>query len=113
MPFFGKYKTKSSEEPSKHDVILAFCTITTMLSVIQSSVPGVADSELNLSPELWHELRVLDTLAALIVRHHEIVAVIAKPADTSAVIQVLCSVVNLDEISPKLIISHPSDFLMN
>jgi hypothetical protein len=84
--------TRRSADP---DAILAFRTITYMLSVIQSPTLIVnAGGNEGLSKEERQELRVLDALSAIAVRQHEVVAVIGK--SFSDHIEVVASVHNVN-----------------
>ena len=81
--------------------ILAFRTITTMLSNIQcpsETSTNVDPIRIQVPDEKRKELRVLDALAALLVREYEKVAVM-KSCDGKS-IQVI-SVVNLNNPSPE------------
>jgi hypothetical protein len=96
-----KLKVDDHEPEDDHDgaeAILAFRTITTMLSLIQSShtkITGGKDPPL--TREQRNELRVLDALASVTVRRYEITAVVGKKYDGSGDnIQVLCCVNNLE-----------------
>jgi len=81
-----------------------------MLTLIQSGME-ITDS----SPEeqgLGYELKLLDALAAIIVRQHEIAAVIAKPDDGSGAIQVLASTTHLDTRNRELTVPQsPGNFI--
>ena len=81
-------KNDSESDDSNIDVpnaILAFRTITTILSHIQTStsthatVTASNTTKGKLPKEQRNELRVLDALSAVMVRNHEVVAVMAKP----------------------------------
>ena len=77
------------------DAILAFRTITSMLSLIQSPTVIVnADGNKGLSKDELQELRVLDALSAVAVRQHEIVAVIGRSFSNH--IEVVASVHNVN-----------------
>ena len=109
MDFFRskskKPKLKSFELPEtlpgpygdQTGYILAFHTITTMLSMIQS--PEVTNTEAaeKLTTPQRKELRVLDSLASLATRQHEIVATVSATQISSSsetTIQVILSIVN-------------------
>ena len=81
---------------------LAFRTIITMLSCIQSSNTRLATNS-GLGPlgtgEHRTELRVLDALSAVLVRQHEVTAVVAKPYNGFE-LQVFVSVVYPDNTEP-------------
>jgi hypothetical protein len=76
--------------------ILAFRTITTMLALIRSPTETSKTDPVYISKEKRKELRVLDALAAILIREHEKVAVMAVPHDRKS-IQVM-SVVNLNNL---------------
>jgi hypothetical protein len=78
-----------------HEAILAFRTITTMLSHLQSPTKFASTRSQNLSKDDRKNLKVLDALSAVIVRQHEIVAVMAK-ASKGSNIEVFASVNNLE-----------------
>jgi hypothetical protein len=86
-------KVDTKPNTAKDDALLAFRTITTMLSLIQS--PKVNNTEREVIPHKQRrDLRVLDALSALIVREHEIVAVMANYNGA----EVIASVSNMDII---------------
>lgn len=122
MDFFRikkpKPNLKSFERPEtlpgpygiQTEAILAFRTITTILSMIQS--PEIANTEpKTLTIPQRKELRVLDSLASLANRQHEIVAATtALPAQSSsgdcgAKIQVMLSIA--DPIDSELALTSP------
>ena len=80
----------------KDGAILAFRTITTMLSLIQSPTEvtksGITGQK-DISDSHRRDLRVLDAISALAIRKHEIAAVMAK-RHNGANIQVLVSANN-------------------
>ena len=84
------------------EAILAFRTITTMLSMIQSPTEVTKTGQKDTSNAQRSQLRVLDALAAVIIREHGVAAVMAKSYDGDS-IQVLTSVNNLE---PALTISQ-------
>lgn len=86
----------ASDHDHVDDAILAFHTtgITTMLSLIQSPTEFTSTERKDLSDDQRRELKVLDTLSAVIVREHKIAAVMAKAFDGCG-IEVLASVDNL------------------
>ena len=95
-----------SNIPFKFDVpdaILAFRTITTMLSLIPSPIKTTSGQK-EFTREQRTELRVLDALAGVIVREHEVAAVMAKPYNGFN-IQVIASV-NLNNSEPALSITQ-------
>ena len=84
MPAIDRTDKSPEPEPTKANDLLAFCTIITMLSHIQS--PN--NESTNTGPiatvkEDRDELRVLDALSAMLSRQHEITAVLAKPYNGS------------------------------
>jgi hypothetical protein len=85
-----------SERDLRRADILAFRTITTLLSVFQPHTPSNPQTH---SKTEHDELMVLDALAALLVRQHEVAAVISTGNDGSGV-QVLASVVRIDNSGP-------------
>jgi hypothetical protein len=81
--------------------LLAFRTIITMLSYIQSSnnesaTPGPLGAN-----EDRKELRVLDALSTLLIRQHEITAVVARPYDGFK-LQVFASIAHSSNAEPLL-----------
>jgi len=124
MDFFRqknkKLNLKSYEQPetsigpygNQTEYILAFRTITSMLSMIQS--PEVTNTEptQQLTVPQRKELRVLDSLASLATRGHEIVATAAALPNSSsgANVQVILSIVNLiDLIDSELALTSPQN----
>jgi hypothetical protein len=87
MPF---KKAESRFKPG----ILAFRTITTMLSLIHCPTETTHIEFVNIPKRKQKGLRVLDALAALLIREHEKVAIMTKPYDGKS-IQVV-SVVNFN-----------------
>jgi len=75
--------TSTPSESTKERDILAFRTITTMLKFIQS--PKGGQEELNeiigKSEDDLATLKILDALSAVLIREHEITAVMAKAYD--------------------------------
>lgn len=106
---FKKPYKKPSNEPTESDLkrssILAFRTITTMLSLIQCPIETTQIEPVDISAPKRKELRILDALAALLIREHEKVAVMAKPDGKS--IQVI-SVVNLNLNNSEPVVIEPS-----
>ena len=95
----SKMQRKPSEpSPStKAEDLLAFRTITTMLSFIQSTTGQLRRTANTMTPlgtdrEDRRLLRILDALSTVLVREHEVIAVVVKPYDGSDV-QVLASMV--------------------
>jgi len=87
-------KKPSIKAKSDRNGVLAFRTITTMLALIQSPTETTQIEPVHLSKLQRKELRVLDALAALLVREYEVVAIMAEPYDGKS-IQVI-SIVNLN-----------------
>jgi hypothetical protein len=80
-----------SESIDKTQFLLAFRTITFMLSLIQSG-KRVAKIKIEPTPELKKELKPLDALAAIAIRQHGIAAAtVAMRNDASGTLQVLAS----------------------
>ena len=98
-------KEESDDESCKADAILAFRTITTMLALIQAPIKLTDSQEVVISQDEHRELKVLDALAAVAVRRHEIVAAMAKDYKGSQA-EVLVSVNN---VGPALNISQHSE----
>jgi hypothetical protein len=96
--FRGKQKPPvllSDPQPDPPSPVYAFRTITTMLSLIHRSGKLNRDLITNDSKEL----RILDALAAIIIRKHGVAATaVAVPHEGSRTIQVLTSV------------SHPNSY---
>ena len=95
----SKMQRKPSEpSPStKAEDLLAFCTITMMLFFIQSTTGQLGCTANTTTPlgtdqEDCRLLRILDALSTVLVREHEVIAVVVKPYDGSDV-QVLASMV--------------------
>ena len=88
---------------SKDESILAFRTITTMLSLIQQPSETTKVEPVHIPKAKRKELRVLDSLAALLVRNHEVVTVMTVPSNGNS-IQII-SVVNLNQSRPALTIT--------
>ena len=88
----------SKPSPStKAEDLLAFCTIITMLSFIQSTTgqlgcTATMTAPLGTNREDCRSLRILDALSTVLVREHEVIAVMVKPYDGPD-IQVLASMV--------------------
>lgn len=90
----GQAKPNTVEDDA-HEALLAFRTITTMLSLIQSPTEVTNTGQKDISRVQRHDLRVLDALSAVIVREHEVAAVMAKPYNGASV-EVFASVNNLE-----------------
>jgi hypothetical protein len=94
--FFTKTPTPADEQntpsdditPIIPDSILAFRTITTMLSYIYRA-KTFSDTARSPNRERCQELKILNALATIMVREHEVVAVVAKPPDGSGITQVI------------------------
>lgn len=90
---------KPSKQSAKSDLkldnsILAFRTITTMLALIQCPTETTTILPVHISKPQRKELRVLDALAALLIRQYEKVAIMAKPYDGKSISVI--SVVNFN-----------------
>lgn len=81
------------DSKTKEKYLKAFRTITMMLSSMQSQ--SQASIESTTRPEIAkkdrNDLKLLDALSTILIRRHEIVAVVAKPFDGSK-LQVIASV---------------------
>jgi hypothetical protein len=88
-----KNTPSQSNAPTKAKYLLAFRTIIKMLSLIQSGRSSAEMGPIATGERDCNELRVLDALSAVLVREHEITAVVARPYDGST-IQVFASVVH-------------------
>lgn len=93
-----KSANKSAPLADLYPGILAFRTITTLLALIQCPTESTQIEPVHISKPEGNELRVLDALAALLIRQHEKAAVMAKPFDGKS-IQVF-AVVNLNNPRP-------------
>jgi hypothetical protein len=90
-------------EPSKNDDLLAFQTIITMLSLIQSPARLTIKAPIGTTNEDRRALRLLDALSTVLIRRFEITAVVARPYDESTGnLQVFASVVLPSETEPLL-----------
>jgi hypothetical protein len=92
-----KKPSKKSAKSAKSNLkpgILAFRTITTMLALIQCPTETTKIEPERISNLDCKKLRVLDTLAGLLIREYEKVAIMVKPYDGKS-IQVI-SLVNLN-----------------
>ena len=93
-------KSEMPHVPSKVDDLLAFRSIITMLSYIQSNGRlSTEEGPIATGTNDYKELRLLDALSAVLVREHEITAVVAQPYDGSN-LRVFASVI------------HPSNALL-
>jgi hypothetical protein len=102
----GVKKSKESNAPildPKTEALYAFRTITTMLSLIQStrSTAGIQPKLGRREKEL---LQLLDAFAAVLVRNNGVIAVTARPYDGSGKVEVLASYLGNGE---SLTISQP------
>lgn len=113
LPSFASHITldllrkKPSKKSTKSDLkpgILAFRTITTMLSLIQCPTETTKIEPLHISKDDRKELMVLDALAALLIRNYEKVAIMAEPFDGKS-IRVI-SIVSLN--NPESAVTKPS-----
>jgi hypothetical protein len=97
--------SQPSTTPSKARDLLALRTIIMMLSLIDSpdgrSLAPNYKPPLGILPKERKELKVLDALSAVLIREHEITAVMAKPYD-GANLQVIGSVVHPSDAEPSL-----------
>ena len=87
-------KESSSGLDSKTEAIYAFCTITTMLSLIQSTRDTAGKRQkLGQQEKLVHtQLQLLDAFAAVLVRNNGVIAVTSKPYNHgSGEVEVLAS----------------------
>jgi hypothetical protein len=75
---------------SKTEALQAFRTITTMLSLIQST-RGTAGNRPKFRGEKKKLLQLLDAFAAVLIRNHGEIAVTARPYDDSGKVDVLAS----------------------
>ena len=89
---------------NKPNDLLAFRTITMMLQSLQSPNTRISIEEpISIGKMDRRELRVLDALSTVLIRQHEITAVVAGPYDGST-LQVFVSVVYASDSQP----SHQS-----
>ena len=98
-----KKSSKGSDKSDLDSGILAFRTITTMLALIQCPTETTKIEPVHISKSKRKELRVLDAIAALLIREHEKVAVMGIPYDGKS-IQVI-STVNLN--NPRSAVTQP------
>jgi hypothetical protein len=89
-------KFSQSSDPTKTKDLLAFRTITTMLSFIQSPSRRLPPDTGTISTDRndRRELKVLDALSTVLIREHEITAVVALPYNNGSNLQVFASVVH-------------------
>ena len=105
--FLAKFKSPKNDDSNSFDVpkaILAFRTITSMLSLIQSPTTTTNTGQIKASREQRAELRVLDALSAVVVREHEVAAVMVRPFNGLS-IEVLTSVTG-NNFEPALTITQ-------
>jgi hypothetical protein len=94
------FKLNTPEKPQaqhsqKVEDLLAFRTITTILHFLQSESNQYPTTPARFTKEDRNDLRVLDALSAILIRQHEIVAVVARPYNGSNLnVQVIASVVS-------------------
>jgi hypothetical protein len=89
-----KTSNRASEQPIANgipELILAFRTITTMLSYIQRETPSSRAKPRPSDAAQRYELKILNALATLLVRENEVVAVVANPASHPGSIEVIVS----------------------
>lgn len=101
--FSGRLNTRATDRTFKAEDLLAFRTIITMLSYLQSHNGAVTSrSGPSATNKTDHNtLRVLDALSTIMTRQHEVIAVLAKPYDGST-LQVFASVVYSNKAEPLL-----------
>jgi len=96
-------------KPTKPNAVLAFRTITTILSVLQASpIDGTRPASLeinnnNSSEKIARrrELRILDALATLLVRDNEVTAVVSKRGASGEAVEVVaCGNIDASHDSP-------------
>jgi hypothetical protein len=71
-----KVFTTKAAEPNNHTYLLAFRTVITMLHSIQSTNTRSETQIDGTGKEDLMALRLLDALSAVLVRHHEVMAVV-------------------------------------
>lgn len=101
----GLSKMRATQsQATKTKYIQAFHTITTMLSFLQSPSTQLASESgvIGSTPEHREELRILDALSALLIRQHEITAIVAKPYPGYGILQVFVSAVYPSIAEPSL-----------
>lgn len=105
-------ESKLDSDIQRKNALLAFRTITTMLSLIQSRKKPTTDRYIKPThPELSVKLKVLDALAAITIRQYGVAAVIAK-AEAFGTIQVLVSVTFLKRHKAVLTVPQSSSTKM-
>ena len=90
-PINHQSDSQEFEESDKIQALLAFRTIITMLSLIQSERDTENGVAKQVSSQEKRDLRILDALAAISVRRNDVVAVAAQH-DKSGNVQVILSV---------------------
>jgi hypothetical protein len=93
-------ESSQASTSAKAKDLLAFHTITTMLSFIQSPASrrlSFVTGPICIERNDRRELRVLDALSAVLIREHEITAAVAPPHYNGSHLQVFASVVHPSE----------------
>ena len=98
-------KESKSDIEAKNKALSAFRTITTMLSLIQST-RGFAGDPPKLQSQQKALLKLLNAFAAVLLRNQGVIAVTAREYDGSGKVKVLASYVGT--IGESLTISQPS-----
>ena len=104
ISLFSKIFEKKIKEPDQQpdlEAHYAFRTIITMLSLIRSE-KGIHEERVKHG---YKELKIVDALAAVIIREHGVGAVVVNPSDGSGTIEVFASVTYPKD---QLIIPQPS-----
>jgi hypothetical protein len=101
-PARSNTQATASATGSKAKDLLAFRTIITMLSQLHTpKTRSATNTPMATTKEHRRDLRVLDALSVVLIREHEITAVMAKPYD-GCNIQVFASVVDSGNAEPPL-----------
>jgi hypothetical protein len=101
----GVKESNASSLDPKTEALYAFRTITTMLSLIQSTRgTGTAGNRPKLGCQEKQLLQLLDAFAAVLVRNNGVIAITARPYDGSGKVEVLASYLGNGE---SLTISQP------
>lgn len=96
----------NSQSDSKHRELLAFRTIITMLYYIQSSNTRFPKTDITVAAkEELMALRVQDALSAVLIRQHEVAAVVAQPYNGLS-LKVFASVVHPSKAEPQALPQH-------
>ena len=103
----SKKGRRHQQHNERTEALLAFRTITTMLSLIQSNANTDSDAGLNVKNSR-KELKILNAFATVAIREYGVAAVVAAPYDQSGNIQVLASVSYLNHDEGQLTIPQPS-----